>query len=325
VLSYTLKQLEYFIAVARTGNVTAAAAAIPMSQSALSASMADLERALEVQLLVRHHARGVTLTSAGSQLLAEAQGLLGHAESLHVAAHDLGSSPRGVVRVGCFSVLAPYILPGLYAECARRFPHLVIEARETDLDELEQGVLSGRFEIGIGYGLVEQSRLSTERLARIDAYALLPRGHRLARRKTLPLAELGDEPMILLDLPHSREYFRGVLSRAGVAPNIVYRTGSVETARAMVGQGLGWTILNMRPRTSHTIDGSEVTAVTLSDADVSIDLVLLYLDSGRRTARVEAVAQVLRHTLERATGPFTFLRENRVNESETSVEAIPES
>ena len=67
--AYTLRQLEYFGAVAESGSITGAAAQVHLSQSAMSTALADLERALDVQLLQRHHARGVTLTPAGEQLL----------------------------------------------------------------------------------------------------------------------------------------------------------------------------------------------------------------------------------------------------------------
>ena len=73
---YTLRQLEYFVAVAEAGSVTAAAAAVHLSQSAMSTALADLERALDVQLLLRHHARGVTLTAAGEQLVVASRQLL---------------------------------------------------------------------------------------------------------------------------------------------------------------------------------------------------------------------------------------------------------
>ena len=64
VAEYTPRQLEYFVAVAECGSVTGAAARVHLSQSAMSTALADLERALDVQLLLRHHARGVTLTAA---------------------------------------------------------------------------------------------------------------------------------------------------------------------------------------------------------------------------------------------------------------------
>ncbi|MEO8328444.1 MAG: LysR family transcriptional regulator, partial [Candidatus Nanopelagicales bacterium] len=73
---FTLRQLEYFVAVAEAGTITAAAEQIHLSQSAMSTALADLERVFGVQLLVRHHSRGVTLTPSGEDLLVTARELL---------------------------------------------------------------------------------------------------------------------------------------------------------------------------------------------------------------------------------------------------------
>src|SRR5690242_19217172 len=99
---YTLRQLEYFVAVAEAGSVTHAAAAVPLSQSAMSAALADLENALSVQLLVRHHAKGITLTSAGRELLIASRQLLAMADDLRHVAQGLGASLTGTLSIGCF-------------------------------------------------------------------------------------------------------------------------------------------------------------------------------------------------------------------------------
>src|ERR1700748_1682568 len=110
---YTLRQLQYFVAAAEAGTVTQAAEAMHLSQSAMSTALADLEKAFQVQLLVRHHARGISLTPAGRELLVQAADLLG-------AAQGLGSSLTGTVQLGCFSVPAPYVLPELLAAAAEQ-------------------------------------------------------------------------------------------------------------------------------------------------------------------------------------------------------------
>ena len=119
---YTLRQLEYFVAVAETGSVTKAAQAIHLSQSALSTALVELERALDVQLFLRHHARGVTLTQGGEQLLVASRRLLLQASELADEARGLGNDVSGTLHLACFGVLAPYLLPELLAEAAIRLP-----------------------------------------------------------------------------------------------------------------------------------------------------------------------------------------------------------
>lgn len=140
-----------------------AAARVHLSQSAMSAALADLERALDVQLLLRHHARGVTRTAAGEQLLAASRRLLAQADELKSEAHGLGYGLAGTLPIGCFGVLAPYALPELIATCADRYPQLRLATHEVDLDALAEGVLSGRFELGLGYELAPDPRLAVDR------------------------------------------------------------------------------------------------------------------------------------------------------------------
>jgi DNA-binding transcriptional LysR family regulator len=292
VAEYTLRQLEYFVAVAEAGSVTGAARAAHLSQSAMSTALAGLERALDVQLLLRHHARGVTLTPAGEQLLVASRRLLVQAAELQAEASDLGRALTGPLNLGCFSVLAPYVLPELLAISAQRYPGLRLETSEEDLDDLAEGVLSGRFELGLSYNLAQDRRLKVRRLFALPPYVLLPAGHALAGRRELALSQLAGEPLALLDLPQSRDYFRGLFERAGVTPVVRYRSSSVETCRALVGRGLAYTLLNLQPMVSTSLDGHPVVSVPLASPAAALDVVLLTAAASRPTRRAAAVAEL---------------------------------
>jgi DNA-binding transcriptional LysR family regulator len=299
VAEYTLRQLEYFVAVAESGSITGAAARVHLSQSAMSTALADLERVLEVQLLLRHHARGITLTAAGEQLLVASRRLLAQAGELKSEAHGLGQELRGVIAVGCFTVLAPYVLPDLLATCAQRYPQLRLDIYEVDLDELAEGVLTGRFELGLGYALAPDPRLLVSRVFSLPPYALLPAGHELAGRAKVSLVQLAGEPFALLDLPQSRDYFRGMFAAAGVEPDIRYRSSSVETLRALVGRGLAYTLLNLQPAVASSIDGYPVVSLPLDGAAAPLDVVLVTASGGRPTRRAATVAALCTEVLRR--------------------------
>lgn len=291
---YTLRQLEYFVAVAETGSVTKAAQAIHLSQSALSTALVELERALDVQLFLRHHARGVTLTTAGEQLLTASRRLLQQATELTDEARGLGAEVTGTLHLACFGVLAPYVLPEVLAEAATRLPSLEISTSEVDLAQLVDGITAGRFELAIGYDLTADPRLKTRRLYTLRPYVLLPAGHPLARRKKVRLSQLVDEPLALLDLPHSREYFASVFQAAGVDPVVRYRSTSTETVRALVARGLGYTLLNARPRPEALSGPHAVAAVDIADDAPALDVVLIKANGVRPTRRMAAVEDLIR-------------------------------
>lgn len=291
---YTLRQLEYFVAVAEAGSVTHAAAAVHLSQSAMSAALADLEQALSVQLLVRHHARGTSLTPAGKELLIASRQLLASAADLRSAAQGLGTSLRGTLSIGCFQVVAPYLLPDLLAAAAVKLPNLHLQITEVDLADLAEGVANGSFELGIGYDLVEDPRLRRWPLFRLPPYVLVSGQHRLAKRKQVRLADLAEEPMALLDLPHSRDYFQSVFAASGVTPDVRFRSTTVETCRALVGRGLAYTVLNLRAAVPNALDGHSVAAVPIAGDPPSLTVVLLDAVAARPTRRASVVAELCR-------------------------------
>ncbi|QTI68668.1 LysR family transcriptional regulator [Gordonia polyisoprenivorans] len=291
---YTLRQLEYFVAVAEAGSITKAAAAVHLSQSAMSTALTDLEGALGVQLLVRHHAKGITLTPSGRELLVASRQLLTSAADLRSIAHGLGGSLTGSLSIGCFEVMAPYLLPELLSTAAEKLPRLDLQTTEVDLADLAEGVADGTFELGIGYDLVDDARLKRWPLRTVPPYVLVSGTHRLAKRKSVRLRELADEPMALLDLPHSRDYFGRVFGDAGVEPAIRYRSTTVETCRALVGRGLAYTVLNLQSAVPVALDGHEVAAIPIADDAPALTMVLLSAVAARPTRRAAVVAELCR-------------------------------
>jgi DNA-binding transcriptional LysR family regulator len=296
--AYTLRQLEYFVAVAETGSVTRAAARCHLSQSAMSAALAELERVLAVQLVMRQHARGIALTAAGSELLHEARRLLSQADDLQLNAAHLGGSVTGRLSVGCFNVLAPYVLPELLSASTAAYPELALDTTEERLDQLVAGLREGRTELAIGYDIDLDPGLETRSLFTVPPHVVLPAGHRLARRRRVRLEMLAEEPLILLDLPHSRDYFARLFSAAGVQPAVAYRTQSADMARALVARGGGYCVLNLRPRSAVSVNGRPYVMVSLDTplptAESDLRVVLLTLGELRLTRRAEAVIELAR-------------------------------
>ncbi|MCW2884755.1 MAG: hypothetical protein QOE54_4141 [Streptosporangiaceae bacterium] len=298
---FTLVQVRYFVAAAELGGMTAAARELVVAQSAISSAVANLEKDLGVQLFLRHHARGLSLTPAGARFLAEAREFLAHAGRLAESAHELGAGLTGELTVGCFVTLAPFYVPGLLAAFAGKHPAVRVSVAEGELAGLQQALLVGGCELALMYAIEPAAELEVEPLARVEPYAVLPPGHPLADAgDRTSLEALAGEPMILLDLPHSRDYFRSLFTQSGVEPRIRFRTTSYETVRSMVAAGHGYSILNQRPSTDHTYGGGRVAAVPLDDELPALDLVLARRKDARPTARASAFAEVCRNYIREA-------------------------
>ena len=295
----SLRALRYLVAVADAGSVTSAAGRLNVSQPSVSEAVAALERDLGVALLLRRHARGVTLTPAGTRVVAEARSLLRHAEDFVHAAASLGTAASGEVAMGCFLTVAPRYLPPLLGELQRVTPGITLRVEEGDHDEVVAALEAGRTEIALTYDFDLPEGLIVTPVAQIAPGVVLPARHRLARLPRVPLRELGEEPYLLLDLPHSRDYFMGLFRTLGMSPRIAFRSRSQELLRGLVGNGLGWTIQNVHPLSPYAVDGSRITFLPVDRGLPPVRLVLAALPGPAGRPAVRALARFLRSAFAR--------------------------
>jgi DNA-binding transcriptional LysR family regulator len=279
--SFTLVQLHYFAAAAERGSMTAAARDLMVSQSAVSTAIAQLEKALGVQLLLRHHARGLTLTAAGASFYQELRSFLVHAGELTESALDAGSSLVGQLSVGCFSTLAPFHLPGLLVAYQREFPDVHVTVVEGEHAQLKRGLRDGSCELSLMYGFDLDDDIDRVLVDSARPYAIVPADHPLADREKVSLAELAPEPMVLLDLPYSNAYFESIIASTGLVPTVRFRTTGYETVRAMVANGHGYALLNQRPVHETTYDGKSVVSLELREELPPLEIVLAWMQGVR--------------------------------------------
>jgi DNA-binding transcriptional LysR family regulator len=301
VLKYTLKQLTYFVAAAERESVTEAARSLNVSQPSVSAAIAHLERVLDLQLFLRHHAQGLSLTPAGRRVFAEARNLLAHAgELMSGPGHD-GEPIRGELDLGCFVTFSPYYLPGLLRAFKQRHPAVEVRLHEGDAEMLHRGLTTGAVELALLYDLALGSGFLRETLAELPAYAVLPKRHKLARSESVSLAALAAEPFVLLDLPHSREYFRSIFLRLGLEPDVRYRTTSFEMVRGLVANGHGVGLLNLRLPRDQSYDGKPIACRKLREEAAPLRIVLARSAQIRPTRAAEAFTEAARDYFRQAT------------------------
>ncbi|MBN6041446.1 LysR substrate-binding domain-containing protein [Amycolatopsis sp. 195334CR] len=294
--SFTLVQLRYFEAAARHLSMTAASKELLVSQSAVSTAIAQLEKEMGVQFLLRHHARGLSLTTAGETFYKRVLDFLAHGAELVETARQSGTELVGTLTVGCFATLAPFRLPSLLAEFEARHTRVHVSLREGEHHALKSALRSGETELALLYGYDLDDDIDREVVGTAPPYALVAEDHRFAKRKhrKVSLAELAEEPMVLLDLPHSREYLQSILSDAGVEPRVRHRTTGYETVRALVAHGHGFALLNQRPSAETTYSGARAVALTLTDEVPSLDVVVTSMRGARLTRRAQEFRELCR-------------------------------
>ena len=305
MVGFTLRQLSYFVAVAETSTLAQAAAVLHVSQPSVSAAISNLESQLGVQLFVRHHAQGVSLTASGHRLLPQAQSLLRHADEFQYSALESSGSVIGELTVGCFVTIAAVYMPRLITGFSSRHPDAGIVLTEGNLDVITDGLQSGSLEIALTYDLELPSYLHFEPLIQATPYALLPRSHHLARRREVALADLCDESLILLDIPPSRHYFPALFAAENLIPKIGLRSPSFEVVRGMVGQGAGYSLLVTRPHGDFTYDGAQVVSRPIAGNTQTANIGLAWQQGLRPTRLMSAFIDFCHETL---TGDYPISR-----------------
>jgi len=240
---WSLRQLQYAVAVAEALSFRKAAERCHVSQPSLSAQLAQLEKALGVRLFERDRRR-VVLTPSGRQLVDRAREVLRQADHLIDAARHAGDALAGTLRIGVIPTVSPYLLPAASTALRRDYPRLKVVwvedktsvlIRSLDVGDLEAAVLALEADIG---------DVAHETIAR-DPFVLAtaadsPLG---APRAPARPADLRGVNVLLLDEGHCfREQALAFCSGAR-ARELEFRATSLSTLTQMVAGGAGVTLL----------------------------------------------------------------------------------
>ncbi|HZX82852.1 MAG TPA: LysR family transcriptional regulator [Reyranella sp.] len=263
MIHFSLRQLSYFVATAEAGSTLRAAEALHISQPAVSVAIGQLEQVFGQKLFVRRHAQGVDLTPFGRRKLAEVRHLLAHANAVAGSGED--DELTGDLEIGVFSTLAPAYAPGLLRAFSEAYPNVRVRMREEYLDQIHRDLEDGVIELALLYELDTIGEMARTPLNALTPYALLSPEHRLAAQPFVSLEDLAVEPFVLIDLPHSRDYFLSLFRMVGVMPENVLRCTSLETLRGMVAHGLGVSVLVTRPFGDHSHDGKPLVCRPLAE------------------------------------------------------------
>ncbi|MDJ0611090.1 MAG: LysR substrate-binding domain-containing protein [Kiloniellales bacterium] len=263
-IRFTFRQLEYFVAVGAYGSIAAASERINVSPPSISTAISQLEAEFGVELFVRQHAQGLTLTPGGRRFFTAAKSLLEGAGALHDIASDISEQVRGPITVGGLVTVAPFVLPELRRGFQQSNPEADFRQEEAHPAELILMLRRADIDVAITYDLEMPQDVDFEPLLELPPHALFSPDHPLAGRKSVTLKALAKLPMILLDLPLSREYFLSLFQAQGLRPLIAERTPHLPMVRSLVANGFGYGLLNVPSMNSRAPDGKPISYVRVS-------------------------------------------------------------
>lgn len=294
---FTLRQLEIFIAVARTGSITRAAEILHLSPSATSAAITELEHSVAAELCIRRRARGVQLTSEGHMFQQLAIRLLDDATEIANAVVEYASGTiHGTLRLGCYSPLSATFLPSLMQEFTSRYPSVNIELTDGVEKKLHEMMLDGLVDVAFSYERPAHPELECLHLASRRPHVLVADNHQFANRDHVSLADLADESLILLEIGVSNTHIMSWFAAAGVTPRVRWVTHDIDLTRALVGRGLGYAVLMQRQYHDLTLDGLHVCTLEIDPPVKPVEVYLIAAKTAVRTKRVRTFIHFARAT-----------------------------
>ncbi|MFD2364039.1 MULTISPECIES: LysR family transcriptional regulator [unclassified Arthrobacter] len=241
-----MRQLELFAALPDFITLSAAAAHLHISESALSQAITGLEKAVGEQLCVRRKARGLTLTPAGQNFAVQARRVLSDTREL-ILSSRMGAELRGPVKLGCYASFATSVVPELLEGFPRKHPGVDLEITVGTSDDLLPALQSGRLDVAIMYNRFLPVGYRRREIYPTELEVHLHPDHPLAAASTVDLADLAGEPLILYDAAPSTINIVEAFAARGLEPRIEARVTQIGLVEALVGRGVGYGLLMSRP------------------------------------------------------------------------------
>ena len=242
-MNINLRQLRAFVSIGRLRSFTRAAEALNATQPALSAQIRELEDALGVKLFDRS-TRSVTLTQAGEDLMPSVDTVLSDLSSVVARARDVATRNTGRVTVAALPSLAATLVPNVIGRMRDAHPGIVVVVRDALAERAIALLRADEVDIALTSAPPADRELMFTPLLKDRMVAVLPRAHRLSRSKKIRLADLLDEPLVLMDRESSvRRIVDNACASIGRLAAPAYEAAFMATAIGLVRAGLGATLL----------------------------------------------------------------------------------
>jgi DNA-binding transcriptional LysR family regulator len=297
----SMKQIRYFVSTAESGQISQAAIALSISQSAITTAIKELEREVGATLFSRSQ-QGMELTPAGREMLFHAYEVLAKVDemaSIRVPGDDL----EGRLSVAASYTVMGYYLPHHLERLRRNFPRLDVQLFELNREAIEEGLLANRYDLAVMLTAnTSNPDLSTETHLSSRRRLWVPAGHRLLSLAAIGLREVAEEPYIMLTVDEAAHTSLKYWSRTPYRPLVRLRTSSVEAVRSLVANGQGVAILSDMVHRPWSLEGRRIETIELSDPIPAMDVGLAWKPGVAFTPAMHAFRDYFRQAFQPPMG-----------------------
>jgi LysR family hydrogen peroxide-inducible transcriptional activator len=238
-----IRSLQYFVKLAELKHFSKAANACFVSQPTLSTQIRKLEEELGVSLVERAP-RKIMLTPIGEDIAHRARHILRDIEHVKDAARRSKDPETGIIKLGIFPTLAPYLLPHVIPVIRRQYPELRMQLAEEKTEIILNMLDQGRLDAGLLALPVEEHGMEVEVLFEEPFVTAMPSSHPLCDKQSISLQDLEGEELLLLEEGHClRQQALEVCALAGAHERVDFHATSMETLRQMVAVNAGVTLM----------------------------------------------------------------------------------
>ena len=235
-----LSRYGIFCKVIDTGSFTKAAEIAGYSQSAVSQTVKSIERELG-SVLINRGKDGVSLTSDGESYMPYIRAIYSSEKALAKKRREMLGLENSTIRIGTFSSVSQNLLPNLIQQFKTQYPNIHFILKQGEYTSISKWIKDGSVDFGF-VNMQSADGLIVQKFYHDEMMAVLPASHPLAKQEVVSLAQLADEPFILLDEgEHSVPL--SAFEERGLSPNIQYKVTDDYTILAMVRQGLGVSVM----------------------------------------------------------------------------------
>ncbi|WP_342247373.1 LysR family transcriptional regulator [Pseudomonas sp. OTU5201] len=290
----TLKQLQYFVAIADTGQISKAAQRCHVTQSSMTASLKGLEEVVGASLFSRHSS-GVRLTEAGARFLWHAQLIEAAVKEAVAAAAVEPVHLTGTVRMGVTETITAYVLPSLLPAIEQKFPNLNLEVVEHQRQDVEQLILDGNLDIALllASNLPERGHIDCQTLLKSSRQLWGHPEHPLMLADRVELADVAQHDYILLDMDEHIATVRKYWDQYGLSPRVRLQSRSIEAVRSLVAAGRGIAILSDLVYRPWSLEGQRIVRRVIADKIPSMDVGLVWRAKPVLQSNVSALREFL--------------------------------
>ncbi len=288
-----LHQLRIFSTVARLASFSRAAEALHISQPSVSIQVADLERALGVELFEQLGKR-IYLTDAGRVIEDYAHRILTLVDEAQDAVGEVTELHRGRLAVGASTTPGTYLLPKVLGRYEERFPKIAVTLEIAHTRRIQERLLRNELDVGIVGWLGSPQNFVVQPLLDDELVVLASPRHPLAAAAGMPVAALQDHRVILSERgTGTREAIDSALRGVEIELAPAMELGSIEAIKESVAEGLGITILSRLAVTAETAAG-RLVIVPLTDLVLKRVFAIVYHRDKRISPAIQVFLDMLR-------------------------------